>query len=122
MIVFLTMNSIDILEKIRMLMMIMTNLSRGFQEDVIDRRWHQVKGMMKAKGYWNHGYGTHSKSSFLFKEKWYDEEDRRKISSLSKFVRWEGPGSTVKIQHDNDVANQARNDVIGYKLISKEDY
>ena len=45
-----------------------------------------------------------------------------KLSSLSKFVRWEGPGSTVKIQHDNDVANQARNDVIEYKLASKEDY
>ena len=78
--------------------------------------------MMKAKGYWNQGYDTNSESSLLFKEKWYDEEDWRKISSLSKFVRWEGPGSTVKIQHDNDVAIQARNDVIGYKLISKEDY
>ena len=32
-----------------------------------------------------------------FKAKLYEEEDRRKISSLSKFVRSEGPGSTVKI-------------------------
>ena len=28
----------------------------------------------------------------------------------------------LKIQHDNDIADQARNDVIVYKLVSKEDY
>ena len=36
--VFLIMNSIDILEEVKLLTMITTNLSRGFQEDVIDRR------------------------------------------------------------------------------------
>ena len=66
----------------------------------------------EAKGYWNHGYDTNSKSSLLFKEKWYDEEDRRKISLPSKFVlQKEGPGSTVKKLHDNDMADQARNDL-----------
>ena len=52
----------------------------------------------EAKGYWTQGYDTNSKPSSLFKEKWYDEEDRRKLSSLSKVVlREKGPGSTVKI-------------------------
>ena len=52
----------------------------------------------EAKGYWNQGYDTNSKSSLLFKAKWYDEENRRKLSSSSKIVlREEGPGSTVKI-------------------------
>jgi len=63
------------------------------------------------------------KSGLLFKANGMTRKIDCKISSPSKFVlREEGPGSTVKIQHDNDVANQARNDVIGYKLISKEDY
>ena len=34
----------------------------------------------------------------------------------------EEPGSTVKIWHDNDIADQARNDMIEYKLGLKEDY
>ena len=55
------------------------------------------QGNDEAKSYWNQGYDTNSKSSLLFKAKWYGKENRRKISSLSKFVRWEGPGSTVKI-------------------------
>ena len=60
----------------------------------------------EAKGYWNHGYDTNSKSSLLFKEKWYDEEDRHKISSSSKIVlREEEPGNTVKNLHDNDIAD-----------------
>ena len=36
--VFLIMNSIDILEELRMLMMIMTNFVERFHGDVIDRR------------------------------------------------------------------------------------
>ena len=40
----------------------------------------------EAKGYWNHEYDTNSKSSLLFKTKWYDEENRRKLSSSSKVV------------------------------------
>ena len=28
-----------------------------------------------------------------------------------KLFREEGPGSTVKIEHDNDIADQARNDL-----------
>ena len=51
----------------------------------------------EAKGYWNHEYDTNSKSSLLFKVKWYDKENRRKLSSSSKIVLREGPGSTVKI-------------------------
>ena len=52
----------------------------------------------EAKGYWNQGYDTNSKPSLLFKAKWYDDEDRCKVSSSSKIVlREEGPGSTVKI-------------------------
>ena len=45
--VFLIMNSIDILEELRMLMMIMKIFVERFHGDVIRRRWHQVKGMMK---------------------------------------------------------------------------
>ena len=38
-----------------------------------------------------------------------------KISSSSKIMLWEEePGSIVKKLHDNDIANQARNDVIEY--------
>ena len=66
----------------------------------------------EAKSYLNHGYDTNLKSSSPFKEKWYDEEDRRKISLPSKFVlRKEGPGSTDKKLHDNDIADQANDDV-----------
>ena len=66
----------------------------------------------EAKGYWNQGYDTNSKSSLLFKAKWYDEKDRRKLSSSSKVVlREEGPSSTVKKLHDNDIADQTRNDL-----------
>ena len=66
----------------------------------------------EAKSYWNHGYDTNSKSSLLFKAKRYDEADRHKLSSSSKIVlREEGPGSTVKKLHDNDIIDQARNDL-----------
>ena len=34
----------------------------------------------------------------------------------------EGPGSTIRSLHDNDIADKARNGVIGYKLVLKEDY
>ena len=69
----------------------------------------------EAKGYWNHGYATNLKSSLLFKAKRYDKEDQRKLSSSSKIVlREEGPGSTVKTWHDNDIADQARNDLRDY--------
>ena len=37
-------------------------------------------------------------------------------------LREEGPGSTVKKLHDNDIADQARNDVIEFKLVSNEGY
>ena len=68
----------------------------------------------EAEGYRNHEYDTISESGLLFKVKWYDEEDRRKFSSSSKIVLREGPGSTVKIYHDNDIADQARNVVMDY--------
>ena len=46
-----------------------------------------------------------------------------RLAHRRKFVlQEEGPGSTIKIQHDNDIAKQARNDVIGYKIVCKEDY
>ena len=66
----------------------------------------------EAKGYWNDRYDTNSKSSLLFKAKWYDKEDRCNLSSSSKIVlRKEGPNSTVKKLHDNDIADKARNDL-----------
>ena len=69
----------------------------------------------EAKCYWNHEYETNSNSSLLFKEKRYDKEDGRMLSSSSKIVlREEGSGSTVKIYHDNDIADQARNDLKDY--------
>ena len=37
-------------------------------------------------------------------------------------LRKEGPDSTVKKLHDNDIADKSRNDVIGYELVLKEDY
>ena len=69
----------------------------------------------EVNSYWNHGYATNLKSSLLFKEKRYDKEDRRKLSLPSKSVlRKEGPGSTVKKLHDNDIADQASNDLKDY--------
>ena len=69
----------------------------------------------EAKGYWNHEYDTNSKASLLLMAKWYDEEDRHKLSSSSKVVqREEGPGSTVKSYHVKDIADQARNDLKDY--------
>ena len=47
--VFVIMSSIDILEKLRMLMVILTNFVERFQEHVIDRRRYQAKGMVKQK-------------------------------------------------------------------------
>ena len=38
----------------------------------------------EVKGYWNQGYDTNSKPSWLFKVKGYDEENRHKLSSSSK--------------------------------------
>ena len=63
--VFLNMNSIDILEELRMLMMIMTHLSRDFM------KMQSISGDIKskndeAKGFWNHGYEINSESSSLF--------------------------------------------------------
>ena len=46
---FLIMNSIDILEDLGMLMMITTHFVERFQEDVTDQRCHQVNGMMKRE-------------------------------------------------------------------------
>ena len=107
------MNSIGILEGVKMLMMITTNFVESLHENAIDQRWHQVKGMMKRKVIGTMGTTQYSKSSLLFKEKWYNEEDRRKISSPSKFVLREEPDSTVKKLHDNDIADKARNDLKG---------
>ena len=47
--VFLIMNSIDILEGVKMLMMITTNFVERLHEDAITRRRHQAKGMVKQK-------------------------------------------------------------------------
>ena len=44
--VFLIMNSIDILEELRMLMMIMTNFVERLHEEAIKQRLHQAKGLM----------------------------------------------------------------------------
>ena len=46
-----------------------------------------------------------------------------RLAHRQKFLLWEeGPGSTVKIRHDKDIAKQARNDVIEFKLVSHEGY
>ena len=37
-------------------------------------------------------------------------------------LRKEGPGSTVKIWHDNDIVELARNDMIEFRLVSNEGY
>ena len=59
------MNLIDNLEELRMLMMIMTYLSRGRcnQSAMTSSQRND-----EVKGYWNPGYDTNSKSSLLFKE------------------------------------------------------
>ena len=43
------MNLIDILEGVKMLMMITTNFVERLHEDAIARRRHQAKGMVKQK-------------------------------------------------------------------------
>ena len=75
----------------------------------------------EAKGYWNHGYNTNSKSSLLLKVKWYYEEDRHKLSSRSKVVLQKDQVAQLKSTRI-DIPEQARNDMIGYKLVFKEDY
>ena len=76
----------------------------------------------EAKGYWNQGYDTNSNSSLLFKVKGYDEENRRKLSYHRKFCY----GKTDQVAQLKstriDIAELARNDMIGYKLVLKEDY
>ena len=47
--VFLIMNSIDILQELRMLRMIMTNFVERLYEDAIELQRHQAKGMMKQR-------------------------------------------------------------------------
>ena len=47
--VFINMNSTDILEELRMLMMIMTNFVERLHEEAIEQRLHQAKGLMKQK-------------------------------------------------------------------------
>ena len=47
--VFLIMNSIDILEGVKMLMMITTNFVERLHEEAIEQRLHQAKGLMQQK-------------------------------------------------------------------------
>ena len=62
--VFLIMNSVDILEKFGMMMMITTHFVEKLYEDVIEqKRKHEVKG------YENHGFDTSTKSSLLYEVK-----------------------------------------------------
>ena len=57
-----------------------------FHEGVIDRRWQQVKGMMKRKVIETTSTIRTWNQRLLFKVKWYDKEDRRKLNSLLKAV------------------------------------
>ena len=66
--VFLIMNSIDILEELGMFDDDHDTFVERFHEDIAHRR-HQAKRKDGAKSYWNYGYDTNSKSSLLFKEK-----------------------------------------------------
>ena len=43
------MNSIGILEEVKMLMMITINFVERLHEEVIEQRLHQVKGLMQQK-------------------------------------------------------------------------
>ena len=96
--VFLIINSIDILEEHQNADGDHDTFVERFQEDVTDRRRQQVKGMMKRKVIGTMGTTQTRNQVLLFKAKLYDEEDRRKLSSSSKIVLLEeGPGSTVKI-------------------------
>ena len=47
--VFLIMNSIDILEELIMMMMIMTNFVERLHEEAIEQRLHQATGLMQRK-------------------------------------------------------------------------
>ena len=58
--VFHIMNSIDIQEGVKMLMMITTNFVERLHEEAIEQRTDATKD------YWNHGYDTNSESRFLF--------------------------------------------------------
>ena len=67
--VFLIINSIDILEEHQNVDGDHDTFVERFHEDVIDPRSHQVKKNDEARGYWNHRYDTNLKSSLLFKAK-----------------------------------------------------
>ena len=96
--VFLIMNSIDIQEGVKMLMMITTNFVKRLHEDVIDRRCPQVKGMIKRKVNGTEGMTQIPRQACCPKRNDMMWKDQRKLSSSSKIVfQGEGPGSTVKM-------------------------
>ena len=96
--VFLIMNSIDILEGIKMLFYDHDKFCREAPRRCNRSAMTSSQRNDEVKGYWNDGYDTNLESSLLFKVKQFDEEGRRKISSSSKFVlREEGPGSIAKV-------------------------
>ena len=47
--VFLNMNSTDILEELRIFMMIMTNFVERLHEEAIEQQLHQATGLMQRK-------------------------------------------------------------------------
>ena len=62
-----------------------------FHEDVIDRQWHQVKGMMKRKVIRTTGTTQTWNQACCSRKNDIGEEDRRKLSSSSQVA----PGKRV---------------------------
>ena len=79
------MNTIVILEGVKMFMMITTNFVERLHEEAIEQRLHQAKGLMQQKiiGATD---TTQTRGKFVVEVKRYDEENRRKLSSSSKVV------------------------------------
>ena len=67
-ITLIIMNSFDILEGVKMLMMITTNFVERLHEEATDSDYIEQRTDV-TKGYWNHRYIINPESSLLFKAK-----------------------------------------------------
>ena len=95
--VFLAMNSVDISEEAKVLMVITTNFVERLYEDAIEERRHQATGRMKRKA-----IGTTDTTQTRNQACCSRRNDKIKEIDVSlarrrKLLREEGPGSTVKI-------------------------
>ena len=74
-----------------------------FHEDIIDQRWHQVKGMMKRKVIGTRGTTQTQNQACCSRQNDMTRKIAVGLAHRRKLFREEGPGSTVKIEHDNGI-------------------